>query len=141
MFKSVLVPVDVTVPSETRRILDAAKELVAPWGAALHVVTVVPDMGTALVGAQFSPKFGEESRAKARQELQGAAEAAGVTGELHVLSGTVYDKVIALADELDVDLILLGAHRPELKEYLLGSNAARMVRHSKRSVLVLREKP
>ena len=39
---------------------------------------------------------------------------------------------------IGAELILIGAHSPELKDYLLGSNAARIVRHSPKSVLVLR---
>ena len=33
----------------------------------------------------------------------------------------------------------MSANRPELKDYLLGPNAARVVRHSDVSVLVVRE--
>jgi nucleotide-binding universal stress UspA family protein len=33
----------------------------------------------------------------------------------------------------------MASHRPELSDYLLGPNAARIVRHAKQSVLVVRE--
>lgn len=33
----------------------------------------------------------------------------------------------------------MAAHRPALKDYLLGPNAARVVRHSNCSVLVVRD--
>ncbi|MEP3300223.1 MAG: universal stress protein, partial [Pseudoruegeria sp.] len=36
------------------------------------------------------------------------------------------------------DLIVIGAHRPDFKDYLLGPNAARVVRHSECSVYVVR---
>ena len=52
--------------------------------------------------------------------------------------GTVYDQVIRLADEIDANLIVVGGGREDLKDYLLGSNTARIVRHSDRSVMVLR---
>lgn len=42
----------------------------------------------------------------------------------HILPGTIYDQVIELADKLDIELILIGAHGPAIKDYLLGSNAA-----------------
>ena len=35
-------------------------------------------------------------------------------------------------------LIVIGAHRPDLKDYLLGPHAARVVRHAECSVLVVR---
>jgi nucleotide-binding universal stress UspA family protein len=40
---------------------------------------------------------------------------------------------------MNADLIVLAAHRPELKDYLLGPNASRVVRHAKCSVYVIRE--
>ena len=138
MFRSVLVPVDVTVPSDMKRLLAAAQDLVGKWEATVHVVSVVPDTGMAIVSAQFGADFEAQARAHAQHEVATALSEAGLGATVHILSGTVYDQVIRLADSLDVDLILVGAHRPELKDYLLGSNAARMLRHSKKSVLVLR---
>jgi nucleotide-binding universal stress UspA family protein len=35
-------------------------------------------------------------------------------------------------------MIVMASHRPELKDYLLGPNAARVVRHAECSVLVVR---
>ncbi|MBC7136599.1 MAG: universal stress protein, partial [Oceanibaculum nanhaiense] len=56
-----------------------------------------------------------------------------------VAEGTVYERILELAKKLKIDLIVLAAHRPELKDYLLGPNAARVVRHAACSVLVVRE--
>lgn len=42
-------------------------------------------------------------------------------------------------DMLGADLIVMASQRPELKDYLLGPNAARVVRHAEQSVLVVRE--
>jgi len=139
MFKTVLVPVDVTIPEETQKILAAAKQLTTGWGSTLHVATIVPDFGMAIVGSHFDKGFEDDTQKRALEELTAAMDKAGVEAKTHVLSGTVYDRVIALATQLDADLILFGASRPELKDYLLGSNAARLVRHSNRSVLVLRD--
>jgi universal stress protein F len=139
MFKSILVPVDVSVPDDTQRLLKQAGALADQWGSDLHVVTVVPNVGMAIVGTQLDQNFEETSRMRASDELSAMLSQAAVSATPHTLMGTVYDRVIVLAEELDVALIVLGAHRPELRDYLLGSNAARLVRHSNRSVLVLRD--
>ena len=139
MFKSLLVPVDLTTPEETQRLIRAAGELAGPWGSTLHIVNIVPDLGMPIVGAQFGEGFEKERLKAAHADLDAAVAKAGVAAQTHVLTGTIYDQAIALADKLDSDLILIGAHRPDLKDYLLGSNAARLVRHSGRSVLVLRD--
>lgn len=140
MFKKVLVPVDVALPEEARKILAAAKVLTAPWGCELHVMTVVPDVGMAIVGSYFDKGQEDESLAAAKAELHAAVDDTGIKPtKLYIKGGTVYDRVISTAKKIEADLILISAHSPELKDYLLGSNAARIVRHSKRSVLVLRD--
>jgi nucleotide-binding universal stress UspA family protein len=56
----------------------------------------------------------------------------------HVAQGSIYDEVLRAARELGCDCIVMGSHRPELKDYLLGPNAARVVRHAPCSVMVVR---
>jgi nucleotide-binding universal stress UspA family protein len=58
--------------------------------------------------------------------------------DCHVVHGTVYEKILELAAEVGADLIVMASHRPELKDFLIGPNAARVVRHAKISVLVVR---
>ena len=139
MFKTVLVPVDISLPEEARKILGAAKDLTAPWDCAVHVMTVVPDQGMPIVASYFDEHQEDESLAAAKAELHAAVDEVGIVPtKMYLLAGTIYDRVIKLAKNIDADLILISAHSPELKDYLLGSNAARIVRHSPQSVLVLR---
>lgn len=42
------------------------------------------------------------------------------------------------AEKTDADCIVIGSHRPGLRDFLLGSTAARIVRHAPCSVHVLR---
>ncbi|MCB1357949.1 MAG: universal stress protein [Maritimibacter sp.] len=138
MFKTALVSVDVAQPGETRKLLAAAKALTAAWECDFHVITVVPDFGRTVVGDILDKRFEDRSHDAAEIELRNAVFAAGIDARTHVASGKVYDRVIQMADTIGAELILIGAHSPELKDYLLGSNAARIVRHSPKSVLVLR---
>ena len=55
-----------------------------------------------------------------------------------VADGTIYKTIIDTAENINADLIIMGSHSPELQDYLLGPNAARVVRHSRKSVLVVR---
>jgi nucleotide-binding universal stress UspA family protein len=52
--------------------------------------------------------------------------------------GSVYDDVLQEAEKSAADLIVVGSHRPSMATYLIGSNAVRIVRHAKCSVLVVR---
>ena len=139
MFKTVLIPVDVSVPEDALALMAAAQRLTEGWDCALHVVTVTPDVGMAIVGSYMPQDFESTRQAKVTEDLAALVAQAGIAAQSHVLSGTIYDRIIAHASELGADLIVIGAHRPELRDYLLGSNAARLVRHSNASVLVLRD--
>jgi nucleotide-binding universal stress UspA family protein len=62
----------------------------------------------------------------------------GLSASHLVGEGNVYEAVLQMAEQRRIDLIVIGAHRPELSDYLLGPNAARVVRHADCSVLVVR---
>lgn len=53
--------------------------------------------------------------------------------------GPIYDEALTEAAEWGADLIVICSNRPTLATYLLGSNAAKIVRHATCSVLVVRK--
>ena len=58
--------------------------------------------------------------------------------KMHMATGSIYDSILRTATSIDADLIVIGAHRPELKDYLVGPNAAKVARHAVQSVLIVR---
>ena len=50
-----------------------------------------------------------------------------------------YGEILGVAGEARADLIVVGSHRPAMRDYLLGTNASRVVRHASCSVLVARD--
>ncbi len=141
MAKKILLPIDLNSPvSWIKPLAEAQKMLVG--GGELHVVSVLPDFGMSLVGSFFKAgfeqtalhSFGEALQKWVRENVPNAVEV-----HPHVLHGNIYDEILRAADKLDVDVIVMGAHRPEAKDYLLGPNAARVVRHAKQSVYVVRD--
>jgi len=144
MTTSILCPIDVNEPQENRPLLTTAGQLAKLHGAQLHVMTVLPDYGMSVVG-QFFDTNHHDKAVKYTQDLLHKAVAAvlgddvdTVTNHL-VATGNAYEKILEVADKVGVDLIVIGAHKPDFKDYLLGPNAARVVRHSKCSVYVVRE--
>ena len=53
--------------------------------------------------------------------------------------GTIYHEILQVAEELPADLIVMASHRPSLKDYLLGPNTARVARHARCAVFIVRE--
>lgn len=141
MFKTLLLPVDLSSPQSWEKALPAALRLGTGEDSILHVVTVVPDFGLSVVGSFFEEGFEKRALHDVGEKLSAwVTEHVPDTVDVHphVLHGRVYDEIIHAANRLDVDAIVLGSHRPDLADYLLGPNAARVVRHAKQSVFVVR---
>ncbi len=56
-----------------------------------------------------------------------------------VLKGNPGQEVTNYAEEVGADCIVIGSHKPELKDYFLGSTASRIVRHASCAVHVIRK--
>ena len=142
MFKSILLPIDIAAGSKWERQIKVACDLARPSAAKLHALVVVPDFGMAIVGSYFDKDFEQKAIAEAGEQLRSFASdniPSDVACETHVAHGSVYDEILRCADAKGCDAIVLAAHRPELKDYLLGPNAARVVRHANQSVVVVRD--
>ncbi len=137
MFKRILIPIDVEQETSWSRALPVARQLAADYGAEVHAITVVPTMGMSLVGSFFPEGFEQKALAAARAKLDEIIGGDGVTG--HVAHGTIYEEIIRAADKLGCDLIVMTSHRPELKDFLIGPNAARVMRHAGQSVFIVRD--
>lgn len=142
MYQKILLAVDLAEESSWRKALPAAVEACRSSGAVLHLMTVVPDYGSPAVAQYFPEDFEERMIAESTRELTALAARLvpeGVTVETLVIYGGIYEKILETADAIGVDLIVVASQRPELKDYLLGPNAARVVRHANQSVLVVRD--
>ncbi|MDP6708327.1 MAG: universal stress protein [Alphaproteobacteria bacterium] len=142
MFKDILLCVDLAHESSWTKALPAAVDLCNHWGATLHVLNVVPDFGLSLVSQYFPEGYEQEVKQKALGDLRDFVKAnlpAGIKVQHIVGEGTVYDVILKTIEEISADLVVMSAHRADLKDYLLGPNAARVVRHANCSVMVVRE--
>ncbi len=141
MFRKILLALDLGDPNSVDRILPVAEEMAERNNAELHVLTVIPNYSMPIVGSFFPDDFEQNAVRTAQQKLtevlnSRAANPAATKG--HVAHGAIYEEIIKSADALGCDLIIMEAHRPELKDFLLGPNAARVVRHARQSIFVVR---
>lgn len=141
MYRNILVPIDLSEPSSWQKALPIAIEMSRTFGARIHVMTVVRDPD-AIWRSQYSLLTYESMISDAEKRLASVI-ADSIPKELAVQRtvghGSIYAEVLRTARESSADLIVMASHRPEMKDYLIGANAARVVRHARCSVLVVRE--
>ena len=139
MYKEILLSIDLEDENSWSKALPTAVEYAKAFGSRLHVVTVVPEFG--MVRQYFPNDYEEKLKESVKQRLH-EFTAAKIPKDIpvqHIVAhGSIYEQIIKTAREINADLIIMASHRPELGDYLLGPNAARVVRHSRRSVLVVR---
>ena len=139
--RRILLPIELGEPSSWEKALPVALDMARQYGAHLDVLTVIPDVGMPVVGSFFPADFEEKARAHARDALGRWLEEnvpEDVEAEGHVSVGTIYHKIIRAAEKLNSDLIVMASHRPKMQDYLLGPNAARVVRHAPVHVFIVR---
>ncbi|MBS1270223.1 MAG: Universal stress protein F [Gammaproteobacteria bacterium] len=139
MYKEILLSIDLEDENSWRKALPTTVEYAKAFGSRVHVVTVVPEFGMV---RQFFPDNYENELMESVQTKLYEFTVDKIPNDIpvqHVIAhGTIYEEIDKTAEKVNADLIIMASHRLELGDYLLGPNAAKVVRHSKRSVLVVR---
>ncbi|WP_425040345.1 universal stress protein [Primorskyibacter sp. S187A] len=134
MYRKILVPMalDHGISAQT---LEIARALTGGTGEihALHVFEAPSGAAAAFIDDAISRKALERARALLEEKT------AGIEGvEAHLINGHTHRAIIDFANERNVDCIVMGSHRPDLRDYLIGSTAARVVQHAPCAVHVHR---
>jgi nucleotide-binding universal stress UspA family protein len=141
MYSSILVSIDLGDAVMADKTIKTAVDYARVFDARLHVMTVVPNYGMSIVGGFFPKEHEQEAIAHADAALHEFTRL-HVPKELkhrHIVGhGSIYREILRYADIARADLIILAAATPGPEDFLIGPNAARVVRHAKISVLVIR---
>ena len=140
MFHNVLLAIDLNEPTSWARALPAALEVCKPSAATLHVIYVAAEVNVQ-VASFFPADANEKLFAQAAADLKAWIRdhvPAGITAHPMVAQGNVYRGIMEAAEKSNADLIVMASHKPHLSDYLLGANAAHVVRHAACSVMVVR---
>ncbi|MBW4984697.1 universal stress protein [Mameliella sp. CS4] len=137
MYKNILVPIAFDEDSDTRigAATSVARRLAAEGARItfLHVLEQVPGY----VASYLPADYAAQARTAVEDELNDmAATVPGGVGL--VVSGHSGRTILDWASDNDTDLIVIASHRPGMQDLLLGSTAAKVVRHAQCAVHVLR---
>jgi nucleotide-binding universal stress UspA family protein len=135
MYNTILVPVDFSHEDQSVESLKKAKKLVGDGGIILlHIMDVIPDY----IINQLPEDIDTMKINHVQSGLEELAKQAGVEACIEIRKGSSYHGILEYANDNDINLIIINSHRPGIQDYLLGSTAAKVVRHANCSVLVER---
>jgi len=145
--RNILAATDLSAPA--REALARAFQLAAETGAQLTLMHAVSSgvmaalhelLGT---GAPTVEQRIVDDACKTLRDLaEELGQAHGVSAAVRVLTGAVVQEIVDQTDQLDADLLVVGARGEDFMRHLmLGSTAERMLGVMKRPVLVVRQPP
>ncbi|MHC1611409.1 MAG: universal stress protein [Candidatus Methanospirareceae archaeon] len=150
MFRKILYPTDfsdcaVKALEYVKKLKEAGTEEVV----AVHVMDVreIETMaaGVAWLGettAEYETDLLTAMRDDVEKKLEGVRmeiEKAGLKVSVKIPEGILFKKILKIAEDEDVSLIVLGSHgKSNVREMLLGSVSEKVIRGSKRPVLVVK---
>lgn len=140
----ILAPTDFSGPS--RHAAERAARLAREHGARLHLLHVVHAGALERLRALLGADTGVEPELilDANRQLEAlAAELGGAHGpgiEISLRNGSVLTEVDAQADAIGAELVVLGARGAGFRRIALGTTAERLLRTTRRPLLVVKQK-
>ena len=141
MYKRILVPVDLDDFSIMDKVFDLIRVFFSQDQASnIRLINVQPIVPVSILG-YLPPSFDEDMDHQVQTNFDRLLSERNLSDHKVtkiIRRGSVSDEILAESKDWSADIIIIGSHRPSMTTYLLGSNAASIVRHAKCSVLVIR---
>lgn len=143
IFRKIMIATDGS--EEVKKAVNTAIEIAELTTAKLYAVHVI-SMGfysmTLPTDKDRNKAFQQRIESEGKEAtafVENAGKTANVEVESAILRGSPAEEILGFAERNDIDLIVMGTlGRTGIKGYLIGSVAEKVVRHSKKPVLVVR---
>ena len=148
MFKHILLPTDGSRLSD--RAVQRGIELAGSLNARITAIHVIPEFRMMAdesfvlpSGVDIKRRYDKEAKARAEKMLEKIGERAKTAGVKYegvsVMGDVPYEHIIETAKKRKCDLIMMASHgRRGISGLLLGSEASKVLTHSKIPVLIVR---
>ena len=141
MYKNILFPIDLEHTAEAESALMIAVDEAKKSNAKLTVMTVAPGFGMPIVASYFDEETVKNALKEVARHLKQYVDD-NIPGDFEtravVVEGNPAELILKQAKSDDIDLIVIASHNSEIENLLLGSCAAKVVRHSKCNVTVVK---
>ena len=142
MYKKILVPLDGSELSESvmEHVVAIAKNCRMPQVVLLRVREPLDEDVRKTLDVKIANELDKAYRDEVDVYLKKIAadlKAKGVTAKTEVLAGNPAEEIIDYAEDSDIDLIIMSTHgRSGVSRWVFGSVADRVIRHTKKPVLI-----
>ena len=141
MYKNILFSVDLEHTAEAEKALKIAIDEARRSNAKLTVMTVAPGFGMPIVASFFDEQTVANALKEVARHLRQYVDdniPDDVRTNPIVVEGNPAELILKQAQSDDIDLIVIASHNTQIENLLLGSCAAKVVRHAHCSVTVVK---
>jgi universal stress protein F len=141
MYNNILLPVDIEHPAESAKALSIAIDEAQRSKAKLTVMTVAPGFGSPMVASYFEKGAVKEALQEVARQLKQYVDdniPDGVEVDAVVAEGNPAERILKQEQADNIDLIVIASHNSQIEHIVLGSCAAKVVRHSQCTVTVVK---
>ncbi len=141
MYKKILFPIDLQHTKEAECSLKVAIDEARRSKAKLRVITAATGFGMPIVASFFDEKIVKKALKEVARQLKAYVDQNipnDIESSAVVVEGNPAELILKQAQIDKVDLIVMSAHNNQIENILLGSCAAKVVRHSDCSVIVVK---
>lgn len=141
MYKKILFPIDLQHTKEADKSLQIMIDEARRSKAEVRVMTVATGFGMPIVASFFDEATVQEALKEVARHLLTYVDENipdDIVSTAIVLEGSPAEMILKQAKKDQVDLIVLSAHNSQIENLLLGSCAAKVVRHSDCTVIVVK---
>ena len=141
MYKRILFPIDLEHTEEAKKSLKIAVEEARRSNAMISVMTVATGFGMPIVASFFDQDTVNKALMEVASQLKKYISKnipSDIETSAVVVEGNPAELILKQAKIDKVDLIVISSHNSQIENLLLGSVAAKVVRHSKCTVTVVK---
>ncbi|MFU2079429.1 universal stress protein [Avibacterium endocarditidis] len=141
MYNKLLIAIDLSNLKSAKYVVDTALQLTHNNPDAIYrVATIIEPIDDSFISAFLPKNFDKSVIEEANKTLHDFTKAhfpEGAKVQHIVAHGTIYEEINRIANEKEVDLIImLASSKPNAKG--LSSNTVKVARHGKKPILILR---
>jgi nucleotide-binding universal stress UspA family protein len=141
MYENILFPVDMEHTVEAEKALKIAVEEARRSNAKLTVMTVAPGFGMPIVASYFDKGAVKSALKEIARHLKQYIDdniPDDIETKAIVNEGNPAELILKRAQKDNIDLIVIASHNSQIENLLLGSCAAKVVRHAQCTVTVVK---